>query len=135
MNNRFIIYSILTILLGCAQPILAQPIIVCKDCKTTSLKQAIVLAKNYDTIIVKKGTYKEYNIDIDISALTIEQPEEKDYINSLPHIHEFIFEHNHQIQNIYNNIIFQLKVVIEVHRTLMNNNYDLKQHANTVRFV
>ena len=70
VNNRFIIYSILTILLGCAQPILAQPIIVCKDCKTTSLKQAIVLAKNYDTIIVKKGTYKEYNIEIN-KPLTI----------------------------------------------------------------
>ena len=70
MNNRFIIYSILTILLGCAQPILAQPIIVCKDCKTSSLKQAIALAKDYDTIIVKKGTYKEYNIEIN-KPLTI----------------------------------------------------------------
>ena len=47
MILRFIIYSILTILLGCAQPILAQPIIVCKDCKTSSLKQAIALAKDY----------------------------------------------------------------------------------------
>lgn len=70
VNNRFIIYSILTILLSCGQTILAQPIMVCKDCKTSSLKKAIDLAKDYDTIIVKKGTYKEYNIEIN-KPLTI----------------------------------------------------------------
>ncbi|HEY5687294.1 MAG TPA: nitrous oxide reductase family maturation protein NosD [Yeosuana sp.] len=49
---------------------MAQPIIVCKDCQTNSLKQAVALAKDYDTIIVKKGTYKEYNIEIN-KPLTI----------------------------------------------------------------
>jgi len=67
---RFIIYSILTICLGFAQPIFAQPIVVCKNCQTSTLKQAIVLAKDYDTILIKKGTYKEYNIEIN-KPLTI----------------------------------------------------------------
>ena len=70
MTHQFFRYSLLTILLGCAQTFLAQPIIVCKDCQTSSLKQAVALAKDYDTIIVKKGTYKEYNIEIN-KPLTI----------------------------------------------------------------
>ena len=69
MNIRFIINSILIFLLGC-QPIFAQPIVVCKNCQTSTLKQAIVLAKDYDTILIKKGTYKEYNIEIN-KPLTI----------------------------------------------------------------
>ncbi len=70
VTHRFIIYSLLTILTGYTQTILAQPIIVCKDCQTTSLKKAIALAKDYDTILVKKGTYKEYKIEIN-KPLTI----------------------------------------------------------------
>jgi hypothetical protein len=70
------------------------------------LKSTLLIIDDNNNVVNQHiiNFYKEYNIDIDISALTIEQPEEKDYINSLPHIHEFIFEHNHQIQNIYNNI-------------------------------
>jgi nitrous oxidase accessory protein len=56
--------------LACSQTILAQPIVVCKTCKSTSLKNAIALAKDYDTILVKKGTYKEYGIEIN-KPLTI----------------------------------------------------------------
>lgn len=39
-----------------------QTIVVCENCKTHSLKEAIAVAKEYDTIIVKKGTYKAHNI-------------------------------------------------------------------------
>ncbi len=43
---------------------------VCDTCQTTSIKDAIVHAKDFDTLIIKKGTYKEYNIIID-KPLTI----------------------------------------------------------------
>ncbi len=48
----------------------AQTIEVCKSCDTSSIIEAIKIAKDFDTIIVKKGTYKEYNIIID-KPLTI----------------------------------------------------------------
>lgn len=48
----------------------SQTIEVCKSCKTTSLKEAITISKAHDTIIVKKGTYKEHDIVID-KPLTI----------------------------------------------------------------
>lgn len=48
----------------------SQVIEVCSDCTVSSIKEAIAVAKDFDTIIVKKGTYKEYNILID-KPLTI----------------------------------------------------------------
>tara|TARA_R110002051_G_scaffold91205_3_gene160262 strand:- start:31179 stop:32369 length:1191 start_codon:yes stop_codon:yes gene_type:complete len=48
----------------------AQSIEVCSDCKINSLQKAIDSATAGDTILVKKGTYKEYNILID-KPLTI----------------------------------------------------------------
>tara|TARA_R110002051_G_scaffold7699_2_gene34182 strand:- start:13090 stop:14328 length:1239 start_codon:yes stop_codon:yes gene_type:complete len=48
----------------------AQTIVVCSDCKINSLKEAINTAVAGDTILVKKGTYKEYNIVVD-KPLTI----------------------------------------------------------------
>ena len=48
-----------------AYPCYAQTIEVCNNCAITSIKDAIVIAKDFDTIIVKKGTYKEYDIVID----------------------------------------------------------------------
>lgn len=48
----------------------AQNIEVCAKCSLTSIKEAISVAKDYDTIIIKKGTYKEYNININ-KPLTI----------------------------------------------------------------
>jgi len=43
----------------------AETIEVCSSCKNTSIKEAIAIAKDYDTLLIKKGTYKEYNIIID----------------------------------------------------------------------
>ena len=40
----------------------AQNIEVCNSCPISTLKEAILHAQDYDTIIVKKGTYKEHNI-------------------------------------------------------------------------
>lgn len=48
----------------------AETITVCISCEIYSLKEAIVVAQAGDTILVKKGTYKEYNIIVD-KPLTI----------------------------------------------------------------
>jgi nitrous oxidase accessory protein len=48
----------------------AQTIEVCESCTNASLNEAIRVAKDFDTIIVKKGYYKEFNIVID-KPLTI----------------------------------------------------------------
>jgi nitrous oxidase accessory protein len=54
----------------------ANTIVVGKDQVVTSLRRAIELAKPYDTIILKKGTYKEGNILINkpISLIGLENP-------------------------------------------------------------
>ena len=48
----------------------AQTIEVCKTCSISSIKKSIEVAKDYDTIIIKKGTYKEHNIVVN-KPLTI----------------------------------------------------------------
>ena len=50
--------------------IYAQTIEVCNSCELSSLKSAIAIAKDFDTIRVQKGTYKEHNIVVD-KPLTI----------------------------------------------------------------
>ncbi|PIB32931.1 nitrous oxide reductase [Gaetbulibacter sp. 5U11] len=40
----------------------AQTIEVCKTCPISTLKDGIAQAKDFDTIIVKKGTYKEHDV-------------------------------------------------------------------------
>ncbi|MEW7289928.1 nitrous oxide reductase family maturation protein NosD [Aquimarina sp. 2304DJ70-9] len=42
----------------------ASQIIVCKSCEFSTIKQGINAAKENDTILVKKGTYKEHNLVI-----------------------------------------------------------------------
>ncbi|WP_282069180.1 nitrous oxide reductase family maturation protein NosD [Olleya namhaensis] len=49
---------------------IAQTIEVCKTCPINNVKKAISQAKDFDTIIIKKGTYKEHAIVID-KPLTI----------------------------------------------------------------
>ncbi|GHC47510.1 nitrous oxidase accessory protein [Ulvibacter litoralis] len=48
----------------------AQTVEVCNTCEINSLKEAIQMAVAGDTILIKKGTYKEYNIVVD-KPLTI----------------------------------------------------------------
>lgn len=45
----------------------SQNIDVCKSCSLTSIKEAIASAKDFDTITIKKGVYKEHNIVINKS--------------------------------------------------------------------
>lgn len=44
---------------------IAEQITVCADCEAISIKQAIAMASDNDTLLIKKGTYKEFNILID----------------------------------------------------------------------
>lgn len=61
---------LIAITLFVTQCVFAQNITVCETCEIRSLKQAIDTAKPGDTILVKKGTYKEFNILVD-KPLTI----------------------------------------------------------------
>ncbi|MCF7567419.1 nitrous oxide reductase family maturation protein NosD [Sabulilitoribacter arenilitoris] len=60
MKNLIVFFS--TILM--ASTTMAKTIEVCNSCNISSLKTAISQAKDFDTIIVKKGTYKEYEISV-----------------------------------------------------------------------
>ncbi|SDS57538.1 nitrous oxide reductase family maturation protein NosD [Winogradskyella sediminis] len=53
-----------------ANSTIAQTIEVCKTCPISTLKDGISQAKSFDTIIVKKGTYKEHNVIVN-KPLTI----------------------------------------------------------------
>ncbi len=64
--NRILLFIILAI--GCS--IQAKTIPVCVSCAVTSIKAGIAIAKDCDTLLIKKGTYKEYNILVD-KPLTI----------------------------------------------------------------
>ena len=48
----------------------AQQIEVCSSCPISTLQDGIAQAKDFDTIVVKKGTYKEHNVVVD-KPLTI----------------------------------------------------------------
>ncbi|TJY34616.1 nitrous oxide reductase family maturation protein NosD [Pontimicrobium aquaticum] len=59
--NKFIVFLLVILLTHTSY---AQNIEVCKTCPTSTIKEAITKAKDFDTITIKKGTYKEYNIII-----------------------------------------------------------------------
>ena len=58
----FLQHSIFLFLVLTSYVLSSQTIEVCKSCTFSSLKEAIIAAKDFDTILVKKGTYKEHNI-------------------------------------------------------------------------
>ncbi|MEZ4796485.1 MAG: nitrous oxide reductase family maturation protein NosD [Flavobacteriaceae bacterium] len=66
MNKLLTFFSVILM----TNIIYTQNIEVCSTCSITSLKDAIVQAKDFDTIHVKKGTYKEHDIVIN-KPLTI----------------------------------------------------------------
>ncbi|WP_343487852.1 nitrous oxide reductase family maturation protein NosD [Allomuricauda sp. d1] len=47
------------------QTTIAKTIAICNTCEVGSIKKGISLAADHDTLLVKKGVYKEYNIIID----------------------------------------------------------------------
>ncbi len=48
-----------------SSPFYSNTLEVCSSCEFTTIKEAIAQAQEFDTILIKKGTYKEYNIIID----------------------------------------------------------------------
>lgn len=44
---------------------IAQTIEVCKTCPISTLRDGVIQAKDFDTIVVKKGTYKEHDVIVD----------------------------------------------------------------------
>ncbi len=48
----------------------ADTITVCSDCEIKTIKEGIAQAVDFDTLLIKKGTYREYNILVD-KPLTI----------------------------------------------------------------
>lgn len=72
LKSTTVIKSVLLFLLMLLQFAYAKAdiITVCSSCEITSLKEAIASATAGDTVLVKPGTYKEYNIVID-KPLTI----------------------------------------------------------------
>ena len=42
----------------------AGTITVCQSCEVKSIKEGVVLAADFDTLLIKKGTYKEFNIQV-----------------------------------------------------------------------
>jgi nitrous oxidase accessory protein len=62
--------GLLPLLLFVSTSLLSQTHEVCSNCKLKTLNGAIQFAAEGDTILVKKGTYKEYNIIVD-KPLTI----------------------------------------------------------------
>ena len=62
---RLILNVILIFLTFYSLPVKAQTIIVCNTCEVASIIEAIAVAKDYDTIRIKKGTY---NHELDINS-------------------------------------------------------------------
>ena len=59
--------SVLFFLLFIGSLLQAKTIEVCKTCPVSTIKKAIQLAENGDEIHIKKGVYKENNIELNKS--------------------------------------------------------------------
>ena len=64
MKRNHYIFSLLILLLSAASA-WSNTIIVCQTCAVQTITEAVELASEGDTILVKKGIYKEANIKID----------------------------------------------------------------------
>lgn len=58
-------YSVLLLYVFLPVLLFSQKIEVCKECKVSTIKGAIAIAQEFDTIIVQKGNYKEHSLIID----------------------------------------------------------------------
>ena len=65
MRFFLIIFLLVTIRLQ------ANTIRICESCKIKTIKEAVLLAKDGDTVLVKKGIYKETKINVDKSIYII----------------------------------------------------------------
>lgn len=62
---KYLSFILLFILLFYSHLVGANTIKVCSQCKVKSVAEGIKVASDYDTVLIKKGTYKEYNILVD----------------------------------------------------------------------
>ncbi len=67
MKNIYLIFSLIVLFTNFAH---AETLTVCNTCALRTIKEAVKFASDFDTLYIKKGTYKEHNIIID-KALTI----------------------------------------------------------------
>ena len=51
-------------MLFCGNQLRAGTITVCNSCEVKTIKEGIAMAADFDTLLVKKGTYKEFNIRV-----------------------------------------------------------------------
>lgn len=66
-NYLKVLQKIILVVFIClfSNSIIGDTIEVCSSCKFSNINEAIKLAQDFDTILIKKGTYKEMNIIID----------------------------------------------------------------------
>ncbi len=57
LRRTIMVFSLLT-----SSFLLANTISICASCEVKSIKEGILIAVDFDTLLIKKGTYKEYNI-------------------------------------------------------------------------
>ena len=69
MKFRTLLFPILFLLFTFGE-LSAKTLTVCQSCEIKSIKEGVALAMDFDTILIKKGRYKEFNIQI-MKPLTI----------------------------------------------------------------
>lgn len=67
MISRLLLFVFLCLI---SFSVYGNTLIVCKTCSYKTINEALQQSKAYDTILIKKGTYKEYNLIVD-KPLTI----------------------------------------------------------------
>lgn len=63
MNKLRLLVTVLVLFMG--YTLCGKTIEVCASCEVKSIKEGVALAVEYDTLLIKKGTYKEFNIVVD----------------------------------------------------------------------
>ncbi|MFS4467899.1 nitrous oxide reductase family maturation protein NosD [Maribacter sp. 2210JD10-5] len=62
---RYFSCSLMVLLFFKVTSIQAETITICLDCELKLISEGIKMANEYDTLLIKKGTYKEFNILVD----------------------------------------------------------------------
>lgn len=62
---RYTIKLLVVALLFWGNFLYGSTITICADCEVSSISEGVKIAAEYDTLLIKKGTYKEFNILID----------------------------------------------------------------------
>ncbi|WP_394972994.1 nitrous oxide reductase family maturation protein NosD [uncultured Croceitalea sp.] len=63
MKHFLFFLSLVNVIFGFSQQ--DKTITICPDCNVKTVREGIKMASDFDTLLIKKGTYKEFNILID----------------------------------------------------------------------